>query len=171
LAGADGKEEEEKNRVCRGLSGGVRSGATTSVIERRFTCWPLAAGSIRQTLLAKKSRKIECCSKESEELVIASNSCQNLWDGDGVIGLVVRYIAGELNEILDIHWTAKVERNRAGASSDRFTILLLRVYDPIYPSFNAQLPLDGRAKHEFVRPTPGELGRLAALVSERREAW
>jgi hypothetical protein len=57
LAGADGKEEEEKNTVCRGLWGGVRGGATTSVIERRFACWPLAAGSMRQTLLAKHREK------------------------------------------------------------------------------------------------------------------
>jgi hypothetical protein len=59
LAGADGKEEEEKNRVCRGLSGSVWGGATTSVIERRFACWPLAAESMRQTLLARNREKLE----------------------------------------------------------------------------------------------------------------
>jgi hypothetical protein len=70
------------------------------------------------------------------------------------IGLVVRYIAGELNEISEIHWTGKVERNTARASSDRFTILIFRLYDPIHPNSNAQLSLAAvRTKHDIFRPT------------------
>jgi hypothetical protein len=46
-----------------------------------------------------------------------------------------------------------VERNTAGASSDRFTILLFRVREPIHPNSNSQLLLAAvRTKYDIFRP-------------------
>jgi hypothetical protein len=68
-----------------------------------------------------------------------------------------------LNEISDIHRTGQVERNTARASSDRFTILIFRVYDPIHPNFSAQLLLAAvRTKHDIFRPM---LGWRAGVIS------
>jgi hypothetical protein len=72
-------------------------------------------------------------------------------------------IVEEVDDTSEIHRTGKVERNIARASSDRFTILFLRVHDPIHPNLNAQLSLAAvQTKHDIIRPT---LGWGAGVVS------